>query len=40
LVQIHAKGYQSGTHTSEIKIDQFAFNYVIINENKYENKSM
>jgi len=35
LLQIHAKGYQSGTHTSEIKFASFVFNYVIINENKY-----
>ena len=35
LVQIYAKGYQSGTHTSEIKFAQFVFNDVFINENKY-----
>ena len=30
LAQIHVKGYQSGTETSEIKFSQFVFNYVII----------
>ena len=34
LVQIHAKGYQFDTHTSEIKIAKFVFNFVIIHKNK------
>ena len=31
LVQIHAKGYQFDTHTSEIKFVKFVFNYVTFN---------
>jgi len=33
LVQILAKGYQFDTHTAEIKLAEFGFNYVIINNN-------
>jgi len=33
LVQIHAKGHQFDTYTSEIKFAKFVFNHVIINKN-------
>ena len=33
LVQIQAKGYQLDAHTSERKIAQFAFKYVVIKLN-------
>jgi len=37
LVQIHVKGYQFDTHTSEIKFVKFVFNYVTF---KLRNKFM